>query len=141
VNTNIHISNGGFDLQLWHERNLWPDFSVHGVHLRWIRTDECERDRVLSRIAVLQVSRPVAWMRWLRVVLMSGKPVLVLRVIVIGVVVDVQQGHRAGRCDQYRNEQQCEGAMHNVSLYETTARRSKRPRMWSANRYIRPPHG
>ena len=113
MNTNIHISNGRFDLQLWHEGNPWPEFSVNGVDLRWIRTDECERDRVLSRIAALEVSRPVVRMRWLRVVLMSGKPVLVLRVIVIGVVVDVQQRHRAGRCDQCRNEQQCEGAMHN----------------------------
>lgn len=113
MNTHIHISNGGFDLQLWHERNRWPDLSVNGVDQRWICTDECGRDRVLSRIAALQVSRSVVRMRWLRVVLMSGKPVMVLRMIVIRVVVGVQQGHRAGRRNQCRNEQQCEGAMHN----------------------------
>lgn len=113
MNTDIHTSNDGFDLQLWHERNRWPDLSVNGVDLRWIRTDECERDRVPSRIAALQVSRSVVRMRWLRVVLMSGKPVMVLGMIVIRVVVGVQQEHRTGGRNQCRNEQQCEGAMHN----------------------------
>lgn len=113
MNTDIRISNGGFDLQLWHERNRWPDLSVNGVDLRWIRTDECERDRVLSRIAALQVSRSVARTRGFRVVLMSGKPVMVIGMIVIRVGVGVQHGHHAGRRNQCRNEQQCEGAMHN----------------------------
>lgn len=89
MNTDIRISNGGFDQHLWHERNLWADLSVNGLDLRWIRADECERDRVLSRIAALQMSRRVVGGRWLRVVLMSGKAVMVLRMIVIGVVVGV----------------------------------------------------
>ena len=113
MNTDIRISNGGFDLHLWHERNLWPDHSVNSADLRWIRADERDRDRVISRIAALQVSRRVVGMRWLRVVLVSGKAVMVLRMIVIGVIVGVQQGHRAGRRSQCRNEEQCEGAKHN----------------------------
>jgi hypothetical protein len=113
VNTEIRISSGGFELQLWQERNRWPDLNVNDVDLRWIRTDECERDRVLSRIAAPQVNRSVVRVRWFGVMLVSGGPVVMLRMIVIVIGVGMEPRHHAGRRNQRRNEQHCEGAMHN----------------------------
>jgi len=47
------------------------------------------------------------------VVLVSGKPVMMLRMIVIVVGVGMEQRHHAGRRNQRRDEQRCQGAMHN----------------------------
>jgi hypothetical protein len=90
------------------------------VYLWWTRTDERERYRVLSRIAALQVGSSVVRMRRLRVVLVGGKPVVVLRMIVIVVDVRVQQRRHAGRRNQRRGKQQRQHAMHTLSLREAT---------------------
>ena len=112
MNADIRISNNPFDLQLWNQRSRRSDPRVSSVQVRWTRTDERERNRVRSRIAALQVSRSILRIRWLRVVLMSGKPVMVLRMIVVVVDVGVQQGHRARRHNQRRDEQQRQQAIH-----------------------------
>jgi hypothetical protein len=71
---------------------------------------------VLSRIAALEMSDSIVAMASGRVVLMSGEPVVVLRVIVIVVGVRVQQrGHARGR-NQGRDEQQRQGAVHTLSV-------------------------
>jgi hypothetical protein len=47
------------------------------------------------------------------VVLVSGKPVMVLRMIVMVVGVGMEQRHHAGRRNQRRDEQRRQGPMHN----------------------------
>ena len=89
MNTDIRISNSAFDPQLRNQRSRWADLRIDGVQVWWSRTDERERNRVLFRIAALQVSGSVVRIRWLCVVLMSGKPVMVLRMIVVVIGVGV----------------------------------------------------
>jgi hypothetical protein len=59
------------------------------------------------------------------VMLMDCQPVVVLRMIVIAVNVGVQRGDHARRGDQRRNEQQCQGAVHNDESMGQRQSRSK----------------
>lgn len=110
--TDIRISHSPLGSQLWSQRSRLRALGVNGAHLRWSRTDERERNRVRSGIAALQVSSCLVRRRR-GVVLVSGKPVMMLRMIVIVVGVGVEQRHHAGRRNQRRDEQRCQGAMHN----------------------------
>lgn len=116
MNAEVRISNSPGDLQLWNQRSRRRVLRVNAVHLWWTRTHERERYRVLSRIAALQVSRSVVRMRRPRVVLVGGRPVVVLRMIVIVVGVRVEQRRHAGRHNQRRDEQQHQSAVHQLSL-------------------------
>jgi hypothetical protein len=115
VNADIRVSNAVLDLYLRSGRCGEGELRVNSMHLRRDCTDERKRNRVPSRIAARQVSSPIVRMRRLRV-LVSGKPVMVLRMIVIGVGVGVQQGHHAGSRNQRRDEQQRQDAVHELSL-------------------------
>ena len=95
MNTHIPVSNAALGAHLHAGRCGERELRVNGMHLRWARTDERERHRVLTWIAALQVRSSVARMGCFRVVLMSGKPMMVLRMIVIVVGVGVQRGHHA----------------------------------------------
>lgn len=86
------------------------------MQLRRRCTDEYVRNSVLPRIAALQMSYAVVLMARCRVVLMNGKPVVVLGVIVIVIGMRVEQRRHTERRDQRRNEQQCCGAVHQLSL-------------------------
>ena len=118
MNTDIRVPNAALDLHLHAGRCGEPEFRVNRVHLRWTGPDERERHRVLTRIAALQVSSAAVRRRRRRVVPMGGRPVMVLRMIVIGVGVGVQQRHHAGRRHQRRDEKQRQHAVHPPSLWD-----------------------
>jgi hypothetical protein len=61
------------------------------MRLRRLCANENEGDRVLSRIAVLELDTAAGVMRCRCAVLMRGQPVMVLRVIVIPVCVLVER--------------------------------------------------
>jgi hypothetical protein len=71
---------------------------------------------MISRIAALEMSHPIVRMTWHCIVLMSRKPMMVLRVIVIVVGVRVQQRRHTRRRNQRRDEQQRQGAVHTFSV-------------------------
>ena len=113
MNPDVRVANAALDLHVRTQRCGKRDLRVSSMDLRRCGTDECERNRVLSWIAALQMRCAVVRMRRLRVVFVSGRSVMVLRMIVIAVGVGVERRHHAGRRNQRRNEQRRQGAMHN----------------------------
>lgn len=112
VNADIRIPNSRFDLQLWTQRCGRANLCNNRVMLRRSGAGERERNRVLCRIALVHTSSAVGCTRRRPVVVMDGKPMVVLRMIVIRVGVGVQHKRRARRRDQRRDEQQCQDAVH-----------------------------
>jgi hypothetical protein len=128
VNADVCVSNTALDPYLrarrWGKRNL----RVSSVYLRRCDADECERNPVLSGIAAFHMSCSVIRMRRLGVVLVKGKRVNVLRMIVVIIGVGVEQRPHAGSRNQRRDEQRCQGAVHNdESMRRRRAGQNDRP--------------
>jgi hypothetical protein len=95
------------------------------VPLRRRSTHERDGKRVVIRIAALQVGHPGLVMRGSGVVLVDSEPVVVLRMIVIDVGVDVRRRRHAGGRHQRRDEQDAQGAVHGISLWDRRAEGQK----------------
>jgi hypothetical protein len=116
MDADVRASNAALDLYFRRWRCGKADLRVNAVHLRWCGAAECVRNGVLSRITALHMSHSVVRMARCRVVLVSREPVVVLRVIVIGVGVCVQQRRQRIRRNQRRDEQRRQDTVHTVSL-------------------------
>jgi hypothetical protein len=116
VYANVSNNRGGSNGDARNHNRRPRELGEIDVHLQRCSTDECKRNRVLCRIAGFQMRTCVVRGAGRLVMLMGCQPVMVLRMIVIVVNVGVQQGDRPRRGDQRRNEQQCQGAVHNLSL-------------------------
>lgn len=112
MNADVRISDSRFDPQLWTQRWAGADLCINCVMLRRSGAGDRERNRVLCRIARVQTSSAVGRTRRCPVVVMNGKPMVVLRMIVIRIGVGVQGKRHARRRDQRGNEQQRQDAVH-----------------------------
>lgn len=92
------------------------ELGVDRMRVRRRRTDEDERDRVISGTTALYTNAPAGVMECGSGVLMSGKPMVVLGMIVIGVVVDVQRGDLCRPGDERQCEQGRGQATHTASV-------------------------
>lgn len=82
------------------------------------RAHERERDRVLRRIAALEMrDRVIGWRRRAMMVV-HGDAVVMLGMIVAGVSVGVQQRCEAGARRQRRNDKKRENTPHRRRVYE-----------------------
>lgn len=112
MNTDIGVSNAALDFHLRTWRCGEEDLRVSGTQLRRCCTDGRERNRVLPRVAALQMRAPVISSGRRCVVRMGRQPVVVLGMIVIVVRVGVQRGRHARRREYRRDEQQCHWPVH-----------------------------
>ena len=99
------------------------------VHLRRSGAHEGKRDRMLPRIAALQMRLAVIGIcRGGGMVLVDSQPVVVLRVVVTAVRVRMQRRREARRRDQRGKEEQRQQTAHRVSVWEASAQ-VKEPRI------------
>jgi hypothetical protein len=87
---------------------------IYRIDMGQSDTAHGDRHRVQAGVAGLEVRRPIALlvMRGRMIVLVRGGPVVMLRMIVIGVQVRVQRRELAGGRGQRESEQDCRYAMH-----------------------------
>lgn len=116
MDSNVSHVDRRLQLQFWSGNRRGHGLRIDGVRLRRTRADEDERDRVPTRIAAFQMDGAVWGMGCHQVVLMSGEPMMVHRVIVIRVVVDVQYRDMPQPGDQGQSEQDCSQATHKASV-------------------------
>jgi hypothetical protein len=84
---------------------------------RW-DTAHGDRDRMQAGVAGFKMRRTIALLVMWRgsLMLVSGEPVLMLRVIVFGVQVRVQRRELSGGRGEGQSEQDCHDAMHSASV-------------------------
>lgn len=116
MNTDVPESNAAIDVHLHAGRCAESELRVDILGRRCAGGDECMENRVVSGVAALQTSRSVVRTVCRRMVPVHRQPMVVLRMIVIAVCVRVQQRRQSGRRNQRRDEQQRQGAVHDVSL-------------------------
>lgn len=105
MNPDVRRAHVARDADVGPGRRRGREFRVRGVRLQRRGANECVRNRVLSRIAVLETSRSVVSCARDELVAVSRESVVMLRMIVIAVGVRMQQRRPAGRRDQRRDEQ------------------------------------
>ncbi len=85
---------------------------IEDINLRQRRADHRERHGMLSGVARFHTLPIAIVLRGRPMMLVCGRPVIVLGMIVIGIRVDVQRRDLARRCGHDRSDEERDEAMH-----------------------------
>ena len=107
----------GLDRTQWNQwlNNAWvPALCICQIDMRQRGAAHCDRHRMEAGVAGFKVRRTIVRLvpRWGAMMLVRSEPVVVLRMIVIGVQVDVQRRDLAGGRSQDQSEQDCHETVH-----------------------------